>query len=114
MRAMRRFGHLMSSTVTIAARTGQDEQGKPSFGSAVTYRAHLSRHPTMVRSTDMNDVQSTQAVYLLGHPPILETAQVTLSTGDVGSTEQVLLQPTILSIDRLFDQQGPHHTVLRL
>lgn len=112
MRHIRRFRHLMASTVQIAPRASLDEYGKPTYGTAISYSAHLSRQPKMVRTPEMQDVLSTQSIYLDGHPPVLETAQVTLSTGDVGSTETVLLQPLIRSVDRRFDQGGAHHTVV--
>lgn len=114
MRPIGRWRHLMSSDVTVAARTGKDSYGKPTYGTAVRYKAHLSRKATLVTMPTQQVVNSGQAVYLDGHPPVQDTDQVTLSTGDVGSTESVYLQPLVLVVERKFDESGPHHTIVRL
>jgi hypothetical protein len=40
---------------------------------------------------------------------VLPDAQITLSTGDVGSTENWAIHPTIISVTRAFDEDSPHH-----
>lgn len=114
MRAISKWRHLMSSTVQIAPRTGKDGFGKPTYGTAVRYRAHLSRQPKLVRTGTAQVVDSNQSIYLEGKVAVQPTDQVTLSTGDVGSTESVLLHPLILSVEQRFDEKGPHHTVVLL
>lgn len=104
----------MTSTVSIAPRTSVDSYGKPQFGTAVSYSAHISRKPRLVRTVTGQDIVSEQSIYLNGSPAIQPTAQVTLSTSDVGSTESVLLHPLIRAVDRRFSEDGAHHTVLAL
>lgn len=112
MRAIASFRHLMSSTVSVAPRTGQDGYGKPTYGATTAYRAHLSRKPQLVRTGGGQEVDSRMAAYLDTADPILETSQVTLSTSDVGSTEDTLVHPPIAAVERRFDNAGPHHVVV--
>ena len=104
----------MSSVVLVANRTCSDGYGKPGYGSATAYRAHLSRKRRMVRTAVGQEVVSEQAVYLAGSPAMLPSAQVTLSTADVGSTEDWAIHPTIQAIERRFDDTGPHHVCIYL
>ncbi len=114
MRSINHFLHMMSSSVQVAERSGSDGYGKPTYGSAATYRAHLSRKRRLVRNESGQEVVSGQAVYLATSANIQPTARITLSTSDVGSTEQWAVQPPIMSVERRFDGAGPHHVVLYL
>jgi hypothetical protein len=114
MRAIGRWAHLMSTSVSVAPFTGRDGYGKPTYGTAVTYKAHISRKRELVRSAGGQQVESGQAVHLNTNAAIQPTALLTLSTGDVGSTEAAQTSPTIVAVARLSDQRGPHHTVLYL
>lgn len=114
MRPIARFLHLMSSSVAVAARSGMDAYGKPTYDAAVSYRAHLTGKRTLVRTAGGQDLVSTQSAYLATAAQIDATAQVTLSTADVGSTAESALHPPILAVERRYDGTGPHHVVLRL
>ena len=114
MRPLSRFAHLMSSQVQIAARTGQDAYGKPTYGAATTYAAHLFRKPRMVFTAEGQQVVSSQTLYVNTTDPILTSAQVTLSTGDIGSTQDSILHPPISVVDTRFDESGKHHVVIML
>lgn len=103
---------MMSSKVSVQPRTGQSGSGAPTYGDAVTYDAHLSRKRRLVRTLQGEEVVSSQAAYLCTNVDIQPTARVTLSTGDVGSTEDYALHPPLVSVERRFDQTGPHSTVL--
>ena len=114
MRPVSAWAHLMSSTALVAPKTGADGYGKPTYGTAVRYDAHLSRKPQMVLTAQGQQVLSNQSLHLATADPIQATAQVTLSTGDVGSTEAIYLTPLIYAVERRFDEGGPHHVILRL
>lgn len=114
MRAIGGWAHFMSSTVLVAARSGVDRYGKPTYGTDVSYIGHLSRKRRMVRNASGQEVISEQAVHLNTNVDVLPSARVTLSTGDVSSTESWALNPLIVAVERDFDQMGPHHTVLFL
>lgn len=104
----------MSSVVTVAPRTGNDGYGAPTYGTAVTYKAHIGKGKHLVRTAGGQEVESEQTVHLNSADPILPTALLTLSTGDVGSTEAWAINPTIIAATRLFDGVAAHHTVLHL
>lgn len=112
MRPISRWAHLMSSVVAVEPRTGLDRYAQPAYGAAVAYRAHLSRKRRLVRNAAGQEVVSGQAVYLMTNADIQPTARVTLSSGDVGSTEATALQPVLVAVERRFDGAGPHHVVL--
>lgn len=113
MRPITRFFHLMSSAVSVEEPTGtRDDYGAPAYGAAVSYRAHLSRRRRLVRNALGEQVVSMQALYLGTADPVGLEARLTLSTGDVGSTEDRQIHPRLIAVERRFDQKGPHHTVL--
>lgn len=114
MRPITAWAHMMTNTVTVAPQTGRDVYGKPTYGAAVSYKAHLSRKKMLVRTIGGQSIESGQQVHLMGSPALLPTALLTLSTGDIGSTEPAALNPTIMAVERRFDGAGPHHTVLFL
>lgn len=105
---------MASTSVSVAPRTGVDGYGKPNYGADASYRAHIARKRTLVR-TDMGEqVESGQAIYVMSPVVILPTARLTLSTADTGSTEDTAVHPVILSVERRSDESGPHHVVLYL
>lgn len=114
MRQITAFGHLMSTTVAVAPRTGQDGQGKPTYGAPATYRAHIGRQQRLVLTGTGQQVLSSRRVWLMTAAEVLATARVTLTTGDAMSTEDTLRHPLIAAVHRLSDGQGPHHVVLDL
>lgn len=114
MRPISRWGHMFSTTVSIQARTTNGAYGAPQYGTAVTYRAHLNANAKIVRDANGAQVISSQSVHIMSNVAVLPTAKVTLSTADVGSTETGAISPQIVAVERRFDQNGPHHTVLRL
>lgn len=114
MRHVSKWAHLFSSTVQVAPQTSVDRYGKPVYGTAVSYRAHISRKRQLVRTDNGQEVQSMQQVHLMASIAVQPIAQLTLSTADVGSTEEHAIHPTIVAVERRFDGAGPHHVVLHL
>ena len=98
--SIRQFAPLMTQTVAIAPWTGYDAYGQPSWGSDVTYKAAVIGEIKLVRDKTGQTVPSKQRVYLMGAPAIGPEDRVTLSTGDVGSTEQYAIRPPILAVGR--------------
>jgi hypothetical protein len=107
-----RWAHMMASTCTVAVRTGTNSFGQPTYGTAVTYKCHISRKKRMISNAAGEQIDAGQTIYLNTNAMFEPTAQVTLTTGDVGSTQSHAINPRIVSVERLFDQTGPHHTVL--
>ena len=104
----------MSTTVLVARRTGFNVKGDASYGTDVSYPAHISGKRTMVRNALGQEVVSSQAVYVGTKDPILMSDRITLSTADVTSTDSASIRPPVLSVLRRFDEMGGHHTVVYL
>lgn len=113
MRPIARFGHLASSTVTIAPRTGFDGEGKDVYGAAVTYKAHLTRETRMVRTNAQAEASSSQSVSIIGFPAVAVTSLLTLTAGDMPGDTNVL-DCRIVAVRRRYDKRGPHSTVIYL
>jgi UDP-N-acetylglucosamine enolpyruvyl transferase len=96
----------MKQRVSVEALTGRDAYGAPTYGTAVTYGARVVGRRRSVLNAAGEEVVSSQTVYLASGDNVLPTARVTLSTGDVGSTESWALQPTILATGRYPDETG--------
>lgn len=109
---VRAFSRLMRQTATIAPRTGYDEFGKPAFGTPVTYRGAYVGQVKLVRDQHGKEVPSRGAFYMMSNAAISAEDQVTLSTGDVGSTESYAVTPKIVSVERYPFVQGQFCTVV--
>lgn len=114
MRPIQRFRHLMSSTVQVAQPSGMNEYGEETYGPDVSYRAHLRGEHKLVRALSGEEVTSSKRIYLEATVNVNPNSRITLSTGDVGTTESGLRQPPILAIERRFDGNGAHHVVIHL
>ena len=112
--SIRSFAPLMKQRVQVAPRASYDGDGEATYGTAVTYQAAVVGEMRMVRTATGQEVPSRQSVYLMSAAAIRPEDQVTLSTGDVGSTESYAIQPTILAVDRLPFTRGQFATILRL
>ena len=101
-------------TVQVAARSGVDSYGQPSFGSDVAYKARVVGKRRLVRNDQGDQVISSHTVYFAATPAVGAHDRITLSTGDVNSTETGALQPPILSVGKFPDDLGRQHVILFL
>lgn len=97
---VRAFAPLMRQRVSIARRASYDAYGEATYGTAVQYQAAVVGEMKMVTDRNGQQVPSRQAVYLMSADPVRPEDRITLSTGDVGSTESWALNPEILSVAR--------------
>ena len=115
MRPVSAFWRRFQTTVQIAPRTGVDGYAKATYSTAPTpYQAHLSGDRRLVRTAAGLEALSNQKITLMTTDLIDPSAQITLSTADVGSTEEAYIHPLVLCADPVSDAGGRHHTVLRL
>ena len=113
MRPIGRFAHLMSSQVQVEYPTGRDDYGKLTFNpTPVMLQCHISRGVRLVPTTPGNEIVDAVEIHLNSVVAVPPLSRITLSTGDVGSTESFDRQPRLLAVERRFDEKGPHHTVL--
>lgn len=97
------FLDLMPDTVTYTPVASRDQYGKPTFGTARTYRARVVYKT--IRTSSMVSGQETIAageVWLAGTlaPPDVDD-KITLPNGAT---------PIILNFERFTDDEGVHHT----
>lgn len=105
---------LLRQSVTIAPRSSIDGYGEITYGAAVTYRARVAGQRKLVRGPTGEEVLSTHRVWLSSAAVVGAQDRITLSTGDVGSTETGALQPPILEVYVYADETGRKVTVLDL
>ena len=115
MRSVTRWAHMLRQTASFAAPSGVNRNGEQTFGTAVSYRCRLVGKREQMLSADGRQVLSRQRLYLMTDANIDPQSQVTLSTGDVGSTEGWAIHPPIVGVGRYpADDGGFHHTVVFL
>lgn len=105
---------MMTQRVSIAARSGVDKYGKPTWGAATNYGARLVGTRRMVVNSAGQEVVSDWTVYLYGAPAVTPDDKLTLSTADLGSTATLQINPPILSVGRYPDEGGMLYTALYL
>ena len=102
------FRELFSETVTLYPPTAQDVYGKYSYVAAsvaVTAPAHYSSERELLRDADGREVVQTGKIYLYGIYTVDETYKLVLDDGS---------EPPIIGVDQPHDQNGAHHTVIRI
>lgn len=97
------FLDLMPDTVSYQAVSSRDAYGKPTYGTAVNYRARVSFKT--IRTTSMvsgQEVLAAGEMWLAGTlaPPNIDD-RFTLSNGKT---------PKILNFEQFQDTEGIHHT----
>ena len=112
--SVRQFAPLMKQRVTVAPKTGYDDFGKPAYGTAVVYRAAVVGEMKLIRKATGEEAPSKQQVYLMSNAAVRPEDQLTLSTGDVASTESYAINPLILAVGRYPFLRGQFATVLYL
>lgn len=105
---------LLTQSVSIAARTGQDSYGKPTYSTGTAYAARVVGKRRLVVNTAGQEVASDWTVYLYGDPAVTPQDKVTLSTADVGSTAALAINPPVLAVGRYPDEIGMLYTALYL
>lgn len=97
---------MMKQSIAIANLSGRDGDAMPTYGSATTYQCRLVGKRKMVRNARGEEVVSSQHALLASGVMVLPDAKVTLSTSDVGSTEDWALHPPIVATARYPDETG--------
>ena len=100
------FRELFSETVTLFPPTATDVYGKRTFSaSGVSACAHLVSDVSLTRDLDGREVTEIGRVYLYGTPAVTTEYKIRLTDGS---------EPVIIGVDVPHDQNGPHHTVVRI
>lgn len=98
----------------VAPWTGSDAYGEATYGADIKHAVRLVARHRLVRSPQGEQVVSTHTAYFLAALNLDVHDRVTLSTGDVGSTETTVRRPAILSVGRYPDDRGRTYVVAYL
>lgn len=112
--SVKAFAPLMRQRCTVAPYTGADAYGKPTWGTAVTFQCAVVGEQKLVRDSKGQQVPSRSTVYLMSAASVGPQDKVTLSTGDVGSTESIMTSPPIVSAGRYPFTAGMFATVISI
>lgn len=97
---------LFSERVTLYPPASVDKYGKRVFSaSGVTACAHLVSEINLSRDQDGREVTETGKVYVYGTPAVTTDYRIVLADGS---------EPIIIGVDVPHDQNGAHHTVIRI
>jgi hypothetical protein len=108
--SVNRWFDMMPQSVSIAPVGALNDFGEPSYGADVSYKARIVGRAENVVNWTGQEVFSKSHIYLGSNVKIGAGDRVTLSTGDVASTGQEIVSPTILAVNHVPDQSGFHHT----
>ena len=103
---------LCRSTVQIAARTSVDSYGEPVYSADVARRCRVTGRVKTITNVQGQQVTSTHQIYLADAGAVGPHDRITLSTGDVNSTETGARQPPVIAIGRSPDDLGRLHTMV--
>lgn len=101
------FRELFSETVVIYPQQSRDKYGKrthtASLGASIP--AHIVGETKMSLDIEGREVVETGQVYLYGPQNVTTDSLIVLPNG---------ASPVIIGVDTPYDQNGPHHTVVRI
>ncbi|ATW59906.1 head-to-tail stopper [Arthrobacter phage Waltz] len=98
------FLDMMTQTVTVKPKTAFGAYGTAVRGAPVDYPCHVSIKAGEAPTRAGGVVTTTGTAWLAGHFPELDTADAAEVPG-LGLT-------AIVAVQHVFDEVGPHHTVL--
>ena len=94
-------------TVTIEPWVSEDEFGKTTYGAPCDYLAKIERQERATRTAEGITIRSRRLIYLYSVDTTISTKdQLTLPAGFEP------LQPKILDVRIVVDQNGVHHVIL--
>jgi hypothetical protein len=100
------YRELFSETVTLYPPAAVDKYGKRTWSaSGVSACAHLMAENQLSKTADGRDVLETGKVFLYGQFTVTTDYRIVLADGT---------EPIIIAVDTPYDQNGWHHTVIRI
>lgn len=100
------YRELFSESVTLLPPVSMDKYGRRTHAaSAASVAAHLVSDVTLARDQDGREVVEVGKVYLYGSHNVTTDYLIVLPDGS---------SPVIIGVDQPHDQNGPHHTVVRI
>lgn len=100
------YRELFSESASFYAEASVDMYGKRAFSaSPIVSPAHLVVETVLSRSPDGRDIVETGRLYLYGQVPVTVDHRCVLQNG---------IEPIVIGVDTPHDENGWHHTVVRL
>jgi hypothetical protein len=93
------FSDLMTDTVTVEAKTGQDGYGKRTYAAPVSYSCRVQRKRKQIRAFDGRVLVADGKVIILGNPTVGPEDRLTIGVE----------VENILAVEDFHDERGPHH-----
>ncbi len=112
--SVRAFARLMQQSVSVEPWISYDDTGEATYDTAVVYQCAVVGEMKVVRNAGGQEVPSSQQIYLMSNASLRPEDRLTLSTGDVGSTESFAINPKILAVGRFPFTRGQYVTTLDL
>ncbi len=103
---------LFDTTVTVAPSTGMDVYTKPSYGAAVTYKAHIERSEEMHRNDEGQERISKRKVFLYSESGWTSSSVPTADSQLTLPATHSPTTPQIIMVQPVSDENGIHHVVL--
>lgn len=97
---------LFNQEVTIEPRSGRDGYNKPTYGTAVTYKAKIEMAARAFRTDDQREIASPRKIFLFTQNTIDPEDKITLPAAFAP------INPKILDVRTVTDLPGIHHIVL--
>ena len=98
------FRSLMTETVTVAPKSGQDQYNVSTFGTAVEYQARVVGKIMELRDRRGEEVTTTFELWLDTVDTIQPDAQLTLT-----GSKWIDTTPEIFTVRRVTDENGDSH-----
>ena len=100
------FLSMMPDTVTVYPVSSLDNYGKRTWSATGTsYSCRIQATPGLIRDVEGREVVVTATIYLYGSPTLTTDHKVVLPDSSA---------PVIVSVSRVNDDTGGHHTVIRV
>lgn len=94
---------MMPTTATFANPSTFDVYGKPSVGTTVSFKCHISQNQKQTFTPEGVVVLQGGSLQMDAVYAVDQKAKLTLPDGST---------PKILSVKTFYDENGPHHTTL--
>lgn len=99
---------MFAETIVVSGYAGQDFMGDETWEAGVELRCHIEGHSRLVRDATGLERVSTVQVYLDGPYGISVKDRVLLPPRFEPR------DPPIVAVERMTDENGPHHEVIQL
>ena len=100
------FADMMPASVSISPRTDVDGAGKPTFGTAVSYKARIEMRNVRSRDAQGREIVGRGIVFLATTTIPGSNSKITLPAG------YDPLVPVLLEVRPVPDEYGTHHVEL--